>query len=166
MLTYRVGHGGAAGATAMSNYLHMETLTPEQGEAAAYYFGSVPPSPATLVAQLGQEVHEGGVSYTEALDMLSRAEGAVGDGQCRVTAAPSECHGRDPPRHGRSGARQPCRPLCRPGTGYAGRLTGGRFQLAETVLGLLLLSALWAGSSLRTDLFPQFGADPLSSAQR
>lgn len=34
------------------------------------------------------------------------------------------------------------------------------------VLGLLLLSALWAVGSLRADLFPRFGADTLSSAQR
>jgi drug/metabolite transporter (DMT)-like permease len=32
-------------------------------------------------------------------------------------------------------------------------------------LGLLLLSALWALGSLRGDLFPQFGADPLTHAQ-
>ena len=78
MLTYRVGHGGAAGATAMSNYLHMETLAPEQGEAAVYYLGRVPPLPETLVEQLGREVHEGGIAYSEALDMLLRAEVAVG----------------------------------------------------------------------------------------
>jgi drug/metabolite transporter (DMT)-like permease len=32
-------------------------------------------------------------------------------------------------------------------------------------LGLLLLSALWALGSLRSDLFPQFGADPLTHTQ-
>src|SRR6185503_5411706 len=87
MLTYRVCHGGAAGATAMSNYLHMETLAPEPGEAAAYYLGRIPPLPETLVEKLGREVNEGGVAYTEALDMLLHAEVAVGGPAFDVDAA-------------------------------------------------------------------------------
>jgi drug/metabolite transporter (DMT)-like permease len=46
------------------------------------------------------------------------------------------------------------------------RRTGPTRTGLSPALGLLLLSALWAISSLRTDLFPQFGADPLSPAER
>jgi hypothetical protein len=45
------------------------------------------------------------------------------------------------------------------------RRTGPTRTSLSPALGLLLLSALWAVSSLRTDLFPQFGADLLSPAQ-
>ena len=71
----------------MSNYLHMETLVPEQGEAAAYYLGDVPPLPETLVEQFGRQVHEGGLAYTEALDLLLRAELAAGGADLDVEAA-------------------------------------------------------------------------------
>jgi hypothetical protein len=87
VLTYRVGHGGAAGATAMSNYLHMETLAPEQAEAAAYYLGAVPPMPDTLVEDLERQVHDGGIAYSEALDLLMRARLAASGSDFDVAKA-------------------------------------------------------------------------------
>ena len=87
MLTYRVGHGGAAGATAMSNYLHMETLAPEQAEAAAYYLGAVPPMPDTLMEDLERQVHDEGIAYSEALDLLMRAGQAASGSDFDVDVA-------------------------------------------------------------------------------
>jgi drug/metabolite transporter (DMT)-like permease len=46
------------------------------------------------------------------------------------------------------------------------RRTGRTRTGLSAALGLLLLSAIWAVSSLRTDLVPQFGTDPMSLAQR
>jgi hypothetical protein len=46
------------------------------------------------------------------------------------------------------------------------RRTGRTRTDLPPTLGVLLLSALWTVASLRTDLFPQFGADTLSPAQR
>src|ERR1700733_15339638 len=72
----------------MSNYLHMETLAPEQAEAAAYYLGAVPPMPDTLVEDLERQVHDGGIAYSEALDVLMRAGGqAVGGADFYVDSA-------------------------------------------------------------------------------
>jgi drug/metabolite transporter (DMT)-like permease len=44
--------------------------------------------------------------------------------------------------------------------------TGGTRAGLSPIFGLLLLSALWAVASLRTDLFPSLGADSLSPASR
>ena len=92
MLTYRVGHGGAAGATAMSNYLHMETLAPEQAEAAAYYLGAVPPMPDTLLEDLERQVHDGGIAYSEALDLLMRAGLAAGGSDFDIDVDVAKAH--------------------------------------------------------------------------
>ncbi|SRR5258708_177013 len=46
------------------------------------------------------------------------------------------------------------------------RRTGRARTGLSPTLGVLLLSALWTVASLRTDLFPLFGADILSPAQR
>src|SRR5689334_2022787 len=46
--------------------------------------------------------------------------------------------------------------------GRRGRASTG----LSPVLGLMVLSALWAADSLRGDLFPHFGVESLSSAQR
>ena len=71
----------------MSNYLHMETLAPEQAEAAAYYLGAVPPMPDTLVEDLERQVYDGGIAYNEALDVLMRAGQAVGGSDFDVDPA-------------------------------------------------------------------------------
>ena len=46
------------------------------------------------------------------------------------------------------------------------RRTGRARSRLSPAFGLLLLSALWAAASLRTDLFPSLGADSLSPAPR
>ena len=54
--TWRVGHGGAAGAQAMGEYLTTETLAPEPATAAAYYLGDVPARGWGFTDRLGQQI--------------------------------------------------------------------------------------------------------------
>jgi hypothetical protein len=72
--TWRVGHGGAAGAQAMGEYLTTETLTPEPGTAAAYYLGDVPARRWGFIDHLGQQIAAGEISHAEALDAIVLAE--------------------------------------------------------------------------------------------
>ncbi|MBO0712498.1 MAG: hypothetical protein J2P47_14605, partial [Acetobacteraceae bacterium] len=72
--TWRVGHGTAAGARAMGEYLTMEPLTPDQGTAAAYYLGEAPAREWSFIEHLGQQIAAGAISYADARDMLVRAE--------------------------------------------------------------------------------------------
>ena len=68
--TWRVGHGGAAGAQAMGEYLTTETLTPEPGTAAAYYLNDVPARRWGFIDHLGQQIATSEISHAEALDAL------------------------------------------------------------------------------------------------
>src|SRR6516162_2425944 len=79
--TWRVGHGSAAGAQAMGEYLTTETLTPEPGTAAAYYLGDVPARGWGFIDHLGQQIVVGEISQAEALDALMLAKVRANDPQ-------------------------------------------------------------------------------------
>jgi hypothetical protein len=83
--TYRTGVASSpAGAKAMAIYVSTEMLQPERTELARYYAGEfVPEPPRELIPteQLGRELNEGAISFSEALDLLVQAEIATNRGR-------------------------------------------------------------------------------------